>query len=107
MYPRMQLVPTIRSSNTCLLASCLVWNYGEGGGEKRKKLVWKLAVFKAFGVKGGVRCYRKVAVPFADIWVTENVGIQKDWLPWETHPPVQSAITEMAHERQFMLFSIL
>lgn len=78
-----------------------------GGGEKRKKLVWKLTVFKAFGVKGGVRCYRKVAVPFADIWVTENVGIQKDWLPWETHPPVQSAITEMAHERQFMLFSIL
>lgn len=38
MYPRMQLVPTIRSSNTCLLASCLVWNYGEGGkgGEKKE-----------------------------------------------------------------------
>lgn len=72
MYPRMQLVPTIRSSDTCLLASCLVWNYR---GVGRKKLVWKLAVFKAFGVKGGVRCYRKVAVPFADIWVTENVEL--------------------------------
>lgn len=48
------------------------------GGRKRKKLVWKLAVFKAFGVKGGVRCYRKVAVPFADIQVRENTGMQED-----------------------------
>lgn len=56
---------------------CLVWNYSEGR-EKRKTLVWKLAVFKAFGVKGGVRCYKKVAVPFADILVSENAGIQKD-----------------------------
>lgn len=51
---------------------------GIEGREKRKKLVWKLAVFKAFGVKGGIRCYRKVAVPFADISGRENTGIQKD-----------------------------
>lgn len=44
----------------------LVRNYGERR-EKRKKLVWKLAVFKAFGVKGGARCSRKGAIPFADI----------------------------------------
>lgn len=67
----------MRSSDTCLLASFLVWNYSEGR-EKRKKLVWKLAVFKAFDVKGGVRCYRRFAAPFTDILAAENVGIQKD-----------------------------
>lgn len=71
---------------TCLLASRLVWNYGEGR-EKRKKLVWKLAVLKAFGVKGGPRCYRKVAGPFADIWLREHAGIWEDWFSWETHIP--------------------
>lgn len=64
-----------------------MWNNGEGR-EKRKKLVWKLAVFKAFGVKGGVRCYRMVALPFADIWERENAGIQEDWFSWETHIPL-------------------
>lgn len=33
------------------------------GREKRKKLVWKWAVFKSVGVKGGRRCCGKVAAP--------------------------------------------
>lgn len=59
-----------------------------GEGKKRKKLVWKLAVLKAFGVKGGMRCYSRLAAPFTDILVTENVGIRADWLPWETQIPL-------------------
>lgn len=46
--------------------------------EKRKKLVWKLAVFKAFGIKGGIRCYTEVAVPFADVCIRENAVVQED-----------------------------
>lgn len=61
---------------TRLLASCLVWNYSQGR-EKRKKLVWKLGLFKAFGVEGDIRCYKRLAVTLADIIVSENAGTEK------------------------------
>lgn len=49
------------------------------GGRKRKKLVWKLAVLKAVGGKGGERCYRTVVAPSAENRSKrKNTAIQED-----------------------------